>query len=84
MVEAQEPRDDHDSISDAAVGTFTDPHSGGSCVSPYLVWVAYGMLLSSSSCHSACQVNFIIVFTISDAFCIFSGIFINLVFFKLF
>jgi len=34
------------SISDAAVGTFTDPHSGGSFVSPYLLWVAFGKLLS--------------------------------------
>ena len=60
LVEAQEPRDDHDSIIDTTVGTFTDPHRGGSCVSPYFwpvsvkVWVAYGMLLFISSILSQC------------------------------
>ena len=50
LVEAQEPRDDKDSIIETTVGTFTDPHSGASCVYPYLVCVSlkYGWPMGSS------------------------------------
>ena len=32
LLEVQDPRDDYDSIIDKTVGTFTDPHGGGSCM----------------------------------------------------